>query len=264
MDDARTVGKRHVIVAGDVIRLLAETKLLFSVRIQGFVFGIFVLLSLLHGYKAVALLPEHRFHERFGKNIMLAALLRFDLRIIGRRVHAKRDVGRQRPGRGRPREDIFVFLAFDLKLDENRRLLYVLIALCDLVRGERRTAARTVRNDFMPFIKQTLFVNFFQRPPFRFDIVVVIGDVRVVHIAPIAHAVGHVFPLRRVLPDGLFTFVDKRLDAVSLDFHFVVEAELLFHFQLHGQAVRVPARFSQNVFSLHRLITRHDIFHDAR
>ena len=128
---------------------------------------------------------------------------------------------------------------------------------------ERRTAARAIGNDLVPLIKKPLFVDLFQRPPLRFDIVVVISDVGIVHIAPIAHAVRHLLPFVRILPDGFFAFADERFDAVCLDLRLMVESELLFHFQLDGKPVRIPARFSQNVHPLHRLIAGDDVLHHA-
>ena len=87
-------------------------------------------------------------------------------------------------------------------------------------------------------------MDFFERPPLRFDVVVMIGHVRIVHVAPISYAIRHPFPFAGILPDGFFTFFYKRFYAVRLDFRLVIETELLFHFQFHGKPVRIPARLS--------------------
>ena len=244
MNDARTVGERNVIVAGDVIRLFAESEFLLAVRIQRLVFGILVFLPLLFGKNGIFFLPEHRGGKRFRQNIFLPRLPALDLDVIRVGIHAERDVGRKRPRRGRPCEDISVFVSLHLKFDESRDLFDVFITLRDLVRRKRRSAARAIGNDFMPLIKKSLFVDFFECPPLRFDVVVMIGHVRIVHVAPISYAIGHPFPFAGILPDGFFTFFYKRFYAVRLDFRLVVETELLFHFQFHGKPVRIPARLS--------------------
>ena len=40
------------------------------------------------------------------------------------------------------------------------------------------------------FIEKTFFVDLSQKPPHAFDVAVVVGDIRVVHIHPVAHHVG--------------------------------------------------------------------------
>ena len=106
-------------------------------------------------------------------------------------------------------------------------------------------------------------MDLFQRPPFRFDVIVVIGNIRRIHIAPIADAVGHGLPFARIFPDGLLALFDERLDAVIFNVLFVVEPESLFHFQLDGQAVGIPARLAQDVATLHGLVTGDDVLDDA-
>ena len=132
------------------------------------------------------------------------------------------------------------------------------------MRGERRAAARAVGNDLVTLVEQPLLVDLLERPPDRFDIIVVIGDVGMLHVHPVADAVAHLFPLALVLPDGLLALLDEGLDAVFFDVLLTVHAEGLLHFELDGQPVRVPARLAQDVFALHRLIAREDLLHDAR
>ena len=272
MHYARTVGERNVRIAHHVIRLFAETEFLLSERIKRLVFQPFVFRSFLLPEDFVAafslfvrlFISEHGGKQAFGKNTFFAAFVHFHAHVIERGIHAERDVGRQRPGRSRPGENIQIFFAFHFEFHVRRFLFYVFIPLRHFVRRKRGAAARAIRHDFMPLIQQTFFVHFFQRPPLRFDIIVVIRNVRIIHIAPVPHAIGHLFPFRGILPYGFFTFADERLDPVRLDLRFMIEAQFLFHFQFHGKPVRIPARFTKNVIALHRAVSRNDVFHYAR
>ena len=107
-------------------------------------------------------------------------------------------------------------------------------------------------------------MNFFKRPPLRFDIVVVIGHVGVFHVDPVTYALAHLLPFVLILENGFLALIVKRLNPVSFDLFFAVETELFFHFEFHGKSVRIPARFSQNVPALHRLKARDNVLHDAR
>lgn len=51
---------------------------------------------------------------------------------------------------------------------------------------------------------------------------------------------------------------------VLFDVLLAVHAEELFHLQLDGQTVRIPARLSEDVLALHRLIAGDDVLHHAR
>ena len=116
----------------------------------------------------------------------------------------------------------------------------------------------------MSLIEQPLFVDLFERPPFGLDIIVVIGDVRVIHIDPVSDAVRHLLPFALVFPNRLLALTDKRLDTVLLDILLSVHAQRLFHFKLDGQPVRIPTGFPQYMPALHGLIARDNVLHDAR
>ena len=245
--DARAVRQRNVPVADDVMRLFAVAAL--RVREQRLVLRIFIFLALFDGQSFIRPFPEQRGNERLRQNVMRAVLrLNLDVILVG--VHAQRHVGRERPRRGRPREEPAVFQALAPETDEDGGLLYVLIPLRDLVRGERGAAPRAVRNDLVPLVQKALFPDLFERPPHRLDILVVVGDVRVVHIRPIADALRHFFPFALVFPNAFLALFDERLDAVLFDVLLAVHAEELFHLQLDGQAVRIPARLSEDVLAL--------------
>ena len=135
---------------------------------------------------------EEAGNEGFRHYIIRAVRLYFNVRFVG--IHTERHVGRQRPRRSRPRKYIAVFVALYLEARDHRIFLYGFIALRDLVRGERRAATRAIGHDFVTLVQESLLVHFLQCPPFRLDILVVVGDVGIVHIHPVAEAVAHLLP----------------------------------------------------------------------
>ncbi len=147
MDYARTIGKRDVIVVGDVKRLFAEGA--ERAVVHRLVFRVLVVRAFLHALNFVCSLFEKGRDKSFGKYIRFA--VRYYFRIVFFGVHTERDVRGERPGRGRPNEKILIF-AFKFEFDENRFFLYVLVPLRDFVACKRGAATRAVRNDFITFI----------------------------------------------------------------------------------------------------------------
>ena len=132
------------------------------------------------------------------------------------------------------------------------------------MRAERRAAAGAIGDYLEALIDEPLVENALERPPDGLDILVVIGDIGLVHVHPIAHALGHAFPFVLVFPDAFLAFFDEGLDAVFLYLLLAVYAQRLLHFELDGQPVRVPTGFAQDVKALHGLVTGNDVFHHAR
>ena len=129
--------------------------------------------------------------------------------------------------------------------------------------GQGRAAARAVGDDLEALVEQAAVKNLLESPPFGFNIGVVVGDVRIVHVRPEADGVRKVLPHLLVFPDALLALFQKRLDAVLFDLLLAADAELLFHLDLHGQAVRVPARLARDIVPLHRAVTRNEVLDDA-
>ena len=180
------------------------------------------------------------------------------------RVDAQGYVGGKCPGRGGPGENKGILTAYHFEADRGRNVADLLVALRDLVAGKRGAAAGAVGHDLEALVEQALFPDLLQAPPFGLDIVVLIGDVGVLHIRPEGHAVGHFLPLVLVLPHALFALGDEGLDAVGLDLRLAVQAQQLFHLQLHRQAVGVPAGLAQYVLALHALEARNQVLDGAR
>ena len=130
--------------------------------------------------------------------------------------------------------------------------------------GKRRPAARAVRHNFKALVQKAFFPNLLQRPPFRFNIIVLVGDVRVLHIGPKAHRVREIFPHALIFPNALFAFFNKGLYAVCFNLLFAVQPQQFFHFQLYRQAMGVPPCFARHHIALHSAVTRNHIFDAAR
>ena len=125
-------------------------------------------------------------------------------------------------------------------------------------------AARAVGQNFVAFVDQAFFVELVENPPFGFDIIVIEGDVRVIQIDEIAHALGQFAPLRFVGEDGFAAFLVELRDTVVFDFGLVVDAQLFFHFDFDRQAVGVPAGLTQHAVALHRLVLADGILQGSR
>ena len=256
---ARAVGQRNIAVGNDAVALL-PLKVYGQVEQR----PVFTALQLTaaQGPDDFGLLPQYAGNQRRSQNIGFAVLFRIDIVLV--RVHAERNVGGQRPGRGRPREDGHLRLINKIKLGNGGGFFHILVALRDLVAGQRRAAARAVGDGLVAFVEQALFIDLLQRPPLGLDIVVLIGHIGVLHVRPEGHAVGHLLPLGLVFPDGLFAFLDEGLHAVGLNLLLAVQTQQLFHLQLHGQAVGIPARLAQHVVALHGFIARNEVLDGAR
>ena len=176
--------------------------------------------------------------------------LALHLHIVLGGVDAQRHVGGQCPGGGGPGQDEGV-LALDLELGNGRALLHILVALGHLVGGKGRAAAGAVRHDLETLVQQALVPDLLEGPPLAFDKAVVIGDVGVLHVGPEAHVLGEILPHALVLPHALLALFDEGGDAIGLDLVLAVDVQQLFHFQLHGQAVGVPAGLAGDHLPLH-------------
>ena len=124
------------------------------------------------------------------------------------RAHTKRRVRRQCPGSGRPcQEERFAelrhlrFRVEDAELRRASRVLHVAIAtrLVQLVRAKARSGGRRIRLYGVSFIEQPFLIEFLQQVPQCFDISVIVCDIRVFHIHPVAHLLRQVLPLLREL-----------------------------------------------------------------
>ena len=115
-------------------------------------------------------LAEHGLGARLGDHV---AVLGAHVGEVGR--DGQRGVGEQRPRRRRPGEDLVAGAqraraVDDREGDVDARVLDVLVALGDLVRGQRGAAARAVGHDLVALVEQVAVPHRLQRPPDRLDV----------------------------------------------------------------------------------------------
>jgi len=119
--------------------------------------------------------------------------------------------------------------------------------------GKRCLTARAPRHNFVIFVDKIALISLGEPIPYRFHIIRIVGNIGIIKIQPIAHAVSELLPLINILPNRLFAFGIELINAVLLNLAFGSNIEVFFYFQLHGQTVRVPATLSRHVVALHCL-----------
>ena len=256
--DAGTVGRRHEVGGRDVPRffvLLGPLDRVADVRVQRLVF---------HADErgAVDLLDDLGFRSDDGQAVLRAPkklLGNLHFHISNLLPDGKRDVARQRPRRGRPRDEELVVLSDDLELRVYRDVLHVLISLRQFVRRQTGPAARAVRGDAIVLVQQAAVPDLLDDPPERLDVLRLVGHVRVVDVHPVPDALGELLPLGEIRPHGLLALRVELPDPKLLDLCLSREPELLFNLKLNRQPVRVPASFTIDMESAHRLVPRNQV-----
>ena len=201
VDDARAVAHRDIAVAGDEMAFFLLLRGAFGgAGPEGLVFAVFErgaghLLEDLVGRSAVLCkLAEDGVEKRLC-HIVGVPVGGLHLRVGLLGIDAERDVRREGPrGRG-PREEVRV-LALYLEADDGGAFLDGLVALGDLLSGERRAAAGAIGDDLEALVEQSLVPDLAEGPPFGFDIAVFIGHIGVFHVDPVADGAGEVLPQR--------------------------------------------------------------------
>ena len=217
--DARTVGGGDVVARDDAERIavgLYPRNQLFVADADEFVAapalsGDFV--------GAFHLLGEVGGDEVAGEN---DGLLRLGigvgaqhLDVFDRRTDGKRGVGGQGPRSGGPgqeveravvvAEEFFAQLvADDGELGRAGRVLDVAVApgLVQFVGRKPGACCGRIGLNGVALVKQPFVEQLFEKPPKGLDVLVVVGDVGVVHVDPVAHLAGEVLPHARELHDG--------------------------------------------------------------
>ena len=108
------------------------------------------------------------------------------------------------------------------------------------MRAQAGTVGRRIRLYGVALVKQAFVIHVPKQVPQGFDITVVVGNVRIVHIDPITDAFRHRYPFGGVFHDllaaGLVVFGDRDLGSdVRLG-----DAEFLLDSQLDRQAMGIP------------------------
>ena len=131
------------------------------------------------------------------------------------------------------------------------------------MRAETRTVGRRIGLDGKALVQQAFVVDILQQEPQRLDIAIVVGDIRVVHVHPVADAVGQVGPFLRIFhhfaPAGriVFRHRDLRTD-VGLG-----DAEFLLNAQLHRKSVGIPTGLALHMVAGLRLVAADGVLDGA-
>ena len=179
------------------------------------------------------------------------------LYIINIRSYSQSDVGSKCPRCCCPCKEVFIVMinSCTSELACKSVDLDVLVALCYLVGSKSGSASRTVRQDLISFVDKSLVEGVLDDPPACFDVVVLVCDVRIVHVGEISHLVRHVCPHLCVLEYGFTALLIELSDTVLLDILLAAESQLLLYFDLYRKSVSVPAAFSLDLESLHGLVS---------
>ena len=127
-----------------------------------------------------------------------------------------------------------------------------------------RTRCRAVGLYRVALVHKALVVKLLEQVPHRLDILVLKGDVGIVEIDPVAHALRDVVPLvfvlhHRLAAGGVVLLYRDRLADVLLG-----DAEALLYAQLDGQPVGVPPALASYTLALHRLEATEQILDRTR
>ena len=98
--------------------------------------------------------------------------------------------------------------------------------------AESRTSGRGIRLDRIALVEQTLLIDLAKEVPERLDVAVIVGDIGVLHIDPVAHTASQLLPFLRVFHDFTATGSIVLIDADLLPDVFLRDAEGLFHTEL--------------------------------
>ncbi len=205
---------------------------------------------------------EHLVEQAAGHHIGIAIGC-LHLRIVEVRVHTETGVRWKGPWRGRPCEEVEI-LILRLEADNGGALGQLLIALGYLMARKRGAAARAIWDDLKSLVQELLLKDFLQCPPLGLDVIVMIGDIWVLHIGPEADLVGEVLPHALILPDIFLTETDKRRYSVLFNLLLAIDADLLLDFELDRKAVGIPAGLTWHHRTLHRMESRNHVLEGTR
>ena len=124
---------------------------------------------------------------------------------------------------------------------------------------EARSGGGRVGLDGVALVEQPLVEELLEEPPQRLDVFVVIGDVGIVHIDPVAHLAGQVLPHARKLHDGFAAGAVVLLDGDLFADVLLGDAELLLDAQFDRKSVRIPPRLAVHEVALLRLVTAKNV-----
>ena len=198
--------------------------------------------------------------------------VRGDVRRAGRRLHARVggvgvhggcDVGRERPGRGGPDDEVLAIALEQRQAHVERRVGDVLVGVDQLVLGERRAAARAPRHRAMALVEPSQLMHALEKLPDVRDVGIGHRVVRLVPVHPLPEPLGVLGQLARIRRHPLTAGDGELVEAVLLDLGLGVEPELLLDPHLDPQALAVEAVLVALIMAEHRVVALPDVLDRA-
>ena len=219
-------------------------------------------------------------HQGFGYDINgRLSCIRIERKyadIVDRRSYAQRGIRRKGPWRSGPcykayRHVIVTvkkvrnFVSDDFELYYGGGILHVPVAsrLIQLVRTQPCPCGRRIRLDGITLIQKPLSVDIFQQIPQSFYIAVVISDIRIVHVHPVADLLGQGHPLPGVFHHFLAAGIVVFLYTYLVSDIFLGYSQHLLHAQLYREAMRVPSCTSVHLEAALGLVPAYGILYGS-
>src|SRR3989344_3685771 len=177
--------------------------------------------------------------------------------------YRQRDIAGKRPRSRRPSKKECTRLINQFEFRRNRKILHVLIPLRELVRRERRPAARTPRHDLIILVQPPVLRSLREEMPEHFHVRTVEGEVCLRLIDPIADAFGELGPQLDIREHTFAALLIKGSDTILLDIGLARETELLLNLKLDRETVRIPTSAPIHPVATHRLVARNRILESA-
>ena len=141
--------------------------------------------------------------------------------------------------------------------------LAVAAGLVEFVRAQAGTGGGAVRLNGVSLVQQPFAVELGQQPPHALDVRILVGDIRVLHVHPVAHLAREVVPNACVPHDRLAARGVVVLHADGLPDVLLRDAQFFLDSELDGQSVGVPAGFALDPVALQRLVPAEQVFERA-
>ena len=170
----------------------------------------------------LCLFAEYAADERLGNDHRRVVARKLGADVSELWINCDGSVGDQSPWRRCPDDQLVASLQRSFRFDqweadEDAGVDHILVALGDLVRGERSAAARAVRDDLVALVKHLLVPDLLQRPPDRLDVAGVERAVGVIKIDPKTDPLGQAIPLVKEGEDRVAALLVELGDAELFD-----------------------------------------------
>ena len=207
--------------------------------------------------------PGEKPRDRSLGEHVLVAIRASDTEVREIRPRGDEEVGGQRPGRGRPGEEVprrSVVGRRHVEADGHRRVGEFLVALGDFVGRERGLAARAVREGVESFRNEPAVEQCLERPPDALDVVRVHRGIGMVVVEPVPDLAAHFAPGLHVLVDAGAALLTEPVDAVGLDLALELETVPFLDLELDRESVAVPpAHRRDDPVASHPAVAQRDV-----